>query len=203
MTTLRLFGVAAIDGEGQAPLTPGTSLVPFRDLGAVVSGADSIPVDVGDSEISEYHTVIDSIFARRSVLPAPIGVLFRSEETLLRWMELHYVVLSEGLSFVDGRCQVRVHIIQDVKSAAASGADLNAIATESFRLLRRNSVAAVPLKGEPGTSEVFSAAFLIVRDRLSEFADLAAEEGKRRPELRVEITGPWPPYDFVRMQFGA
>ncbi len=203
MSTIRLFGVAALDGEGQAPLTPGTSLIAFRDLGAVVSEAGLTPVDIGDAEIERYHTVIDSVFARRSVLPAPLGVSFRSEETLLRWMELHYVVLSEGLAFVDGRCQVRVHIIQDLKTAAATGADLNAIATESFRLLRRNSVAAVPLKGEPGTSEVFSAAFLIVRDRLSEFADLAAEEGKRRPELRVEISGPWPPYDFVRMQFGA
>jgi hypothetical protein len=203
VSTIRLFGVAALDGEGHAPLAPGTSVIAFRDLGAVVGSADLVPTDVGDAEIEQYHTVIDWVFARQSVLPAPLGILFRSEETLLRWMELHYVVLSEGLSFVDGRCQVRVHIIQDLKTAAATGADLNAIATESFRLLRRNSVAAVPLKGEPGTSEVFSAAFLIVRDRLSEFADLAAEEGKRRPELRVEISGPWPPYDFVRMQFGA
>ena len=201
MKTLRLYGIAALDGDGTAPLAPHTELISFRDLGAVVGDADLVHTGVGDEEIERYHAVIDAVFARRPVLPAPIGVQFRSPETLLRWMELHYVVLSEGLSFVDGRCQVRVHIVQDVQSAAASGADLSAIATESFRLLRRNAVAAVPLKGEPGTDEVFSAAFLLVRDRLSEFADLAAEEGKRRPELRVELTGPWPPYDFVRMQF--
>ena len=203
MKTIRLFGIAAIEGDGQAPLAPNTSLIVFRDLGAVVGEADSVPTDIGDAEIDEYHAVIDSIFARRSILPAPLGVLFRSPETLQRWMELHYVVLTEGLSFVDGRCQVRVHIVQDAKTAALTGADLTAIATESFRLLRRNAVAAVPLKGEPGTDEVFSAAFLILRDRLSEFADIAAEEGKRRPELRVEVSGPWPPYDFVRMQFTA
>lgn len=203
MKTIRLFGVAALDGDGNAPLAPDTSLIAFRDLGAVVGDADSVPVDIGDPEIAQYHTVIDTVFSRRSVLPAPLGVLFRSEETLLRWMELHYVVLTEGLSFVDGRCQLRVHIVHDLKTAEASGADLSAIATESFRLLRRNAIAAVPLKGEPGTDEVFSAAFLVARDRVSEFADMASEEGKRRPELRVEISGPWPPYDFVRMQFTA
>ena len=203
MKTLRLYGIAALEGDGNFPLAPDTDLIAFRDLGAVVGSADTVPIGVGDEEIGRYHDVISSVFARRAVLPAPLGVVFRSRETLLRWMELHYVVLSEGLSFVDGRCQVRVHIVQDMQSAAASGADLSAIATESFRLLRRNAIAAVPLKGEPGTDEVFSAAFLIVHDRLSEFADLAAEEGKRRPELRVELTGPWPPYDFVRMQFEA
>ena len=121
MSTIRLFGVAALDGEGHEPLAPGTSLIAFRDLGAVVGNADSIPVDIGDAEIEQYHKVIDAVFARRSVLPAPLGVLFHSEETLLRWMELHYVVLSEGLAFVDGRCQVRVHIVQDLKTAAATG----------------------------------------------------------------------------------
>ena len=34
-------------------------------------------------------------------------------------------------------------------------------------------------------------------------SDVVREEGKRVPDLLVECTGPWPPYDFVRMQFGG
>jgi len=29
------------------------------------------------------------------------------------------------------------------------------------------------------------------------------EERLRLPELAIEQSGPWPPYDFVRLQFGA
>jgi hypothetical protein len=32
---------------------------------------------------------------------------------------------------------------------------------------------------------------------------MVKEEAKRLPGLRIDVTGPWPPYDFVRMQFGG
>jgi hypothetical protein len=47
------------------------------------------------------------------------------------------------------------------------------------------------------------ASFLIERERWDVFCDIVREEQKRLREMHVECTGPWPPYDFVRMQFGA
>ena len=35
------------------------------------------------------------------------------------------------------------------------------------------------------------------------FASEVEEQGRRTPNLRFELTGPWPPYDFVQMQLGA
>jgi hypothetical protein len=95
---------------------------------------------------------------------------------------------------------------------AARVVDVQASAMESFRVLRRHAVASVPVAqpigdgpgaGRGGAdAEMVAASFLVERDRWSLFADVVAEEGKRFPDLRVECTGPWPPYDFVRMQFG-
>ena len=42
-----------------------------------------------------------------------------------------------------------------------------------------------------------------MRERWDVFNDIVREEQKRLREMHVECTGPWPPYDFVRMQFGA
>ena len=50
---------------------------------------------------------------------------------------------------------------------------------------------------------VSRASFLIERDRWDVFNEIVREEQKRLREMHVECTGPWPPYDFVRMQFGA
>jgi hypothetical protein len=36
-----------------------------------------------------------------------------------------------------------------------------------------------------------------------EFVAKVEEQGTRTPNLRLELTGPWPPYDFVQMQFGG
>jgi Gas vesicle synthesis protein GvpL/GvpF len=54
------------------------------------------------------------------------------------------------------------------------------------------------LSGESGAL-VLNGAYLVDRDRAAEFRALASELGERQRErgLRLEVTGPWPPYSFV------
>jgi hypothetical protein len=57
-----------------------------------------------------------------------------------------------------------------------------------------------PPENRPATAV---ASFLVERERWAQFEAAVLEEGRRDPELRYRVTGPWPPYDFVRMQFGG
>jgi hypothetical protein len=120
-------------------------------------------------------------------------------------MELHYVSLTDALEFVDDRAVARVHIVRaDGKDEdLETGSDLAAAAAESFRALRRRSVAAVPLRLEEITGLVLSAAFLVERDLWKDFAKAVEEQHDAHRLLRFDVTGPWAPYDFVRMQFGG
>jgi hypothetical protein len=59
------------------------------------------------------------------------------------------------------------------------------------------------LKPRENSTRNASAAFLIERDRWDGFLEIVSEEARQRPELVFEHTGPWPPYDFVNMQFGV
>ncbi|NES16737.1 MULTISPECIES: GvpL/GvpF family gas vesicle protein [Micromonospora] len=52
------------------------------------------------------------------------------------------------------------------------------------------------LSGAP-TAMVLNGAYLIDRERLDGFAALVRELADRHPEIRLEATGPWPPYSFV------
>ena len=48
-----------------------------------------------------------------------------------------------------------------------------------------------------------SGAYLIERPLWNEFVETVKREAARYHFVRVTHTGPWPPYDFVRMQFGS
>lgn len=200
---LRLYALTLADT--QAVLPEGVDTIVLRDLAAVV---EEVPFEAGDGDagaVDRYTRVISGIFAHGPVVPAPIGTVFRDRSVLVRWMEPHYVALTDALSYVEDRVEARVYMSQgdDDLVPRDQGADLAAVAAESYRALRRRSVAAVPLRTEHLTGIVLSGAFLVERELWGDFEATVREERKRNADLRVKLTGPWPPYDFVRIQFGG
>ena len=212
---MRLFGIIAVDAsESARTFTPETEVVSFRDIGAVVADTPHARPATSPDDATSYRTVVETVFATQAIVPAPAGVVFRGRDAVLRWLELHYVTLSDALAYVEGRAVGRVHVSRVGGNVTVSdgrteemAVDVDAVAAESFRVLRRHAVALITLRKTPGGSgsngASSGASFLIDRERWRFFEDVVAEEGRRDPELRFQLTGPWPPYDFVRMQFGG
>jgi hypothetical protein len=201
VSALLLYGVVGLEAADTDSLGPGTTVVGFRDLGAVVAEAPYAAHVPGPADVEHHRSVIEPIFTRRPFLPAPVGIVFRSREAVIRWLELHYVTLSDGLSFVEGRVGARLHLSR--RGGAPDKIDVGTAAAEVFRTLRQHAAASVTLKPRDGTVRNASAAFLVERERWDGFLDMISEEARQRPELQFDQTGPWPPYDFVNMQFGV
>ncbi|HEY7894904.1 MAG TPA: GvpL/GvpF family gas vesicle protein [Gemmatimonadaceae bacterium] len=201
---VRLFGVASStrDSDGGAPAECG--FVRTRDLAALVKPVSDARRELDPSEIDLHQRIIENAFERGGVLPAPCGTVFRSTEQLRGWMEQNYLALSEGLQFVAGRCEARVHLSRrPTKESEPPQTAQPAGITECFRALRRVSAAAMTLP--PATAPepaLFSAAFLLERERWSDFETAVHALAQRHGALVIRQTGPWPPYDFVRLDFG-
>lgn len=203
--SLRVHGLMMHDGQGNPKLPAGVRLLPVRELAAVVEEGDYRAHDLDIPDIDRHLEIVRFLFNQDAVLPAPVGTVFRSVEVLQRWMELHYVALSDALAWVEDRLAARVHITRAVGREAdkEAGSDLAAIAAEVTRSLRRHAVASVPLRNEQVTGIVLSAAYLVERNLWPEFADAVEDERERHPLVTLQLTGPWPPHDFVRLQFGT
>jgi hypothetical protein len=202
---LRLYGITSVDDHrAEAPPT-GIRTIGFRDLAAIVADAPYAAPAADDATIVSHHEVVESLFAGRSLVPAPPGVTFREAQALQRWMELHYVALSDAVAYVDDRAGARVHIIRasGVRGRPDGTTDLAAAAADCLRLLRRQAVAGLPLRIEPRDDVVLSSAFLVERELWSDFAGAVRRVAAEHTGFRIELTGPWPPYDFVRIEFGG
>ena len=202
---LRLHAITVLEaGHETSVLHDGARAVPFRDLVAIVTEREKFTLDELDPALADRHrAIVDTVFKAQVVLPTPAGIVFRTESVLTRWMELHYVTLTDALSFVHDRVGARVHVgrADGDPSETEAGSDLAEAASEIFRELRRRAVASVPLTTEHLTGIVLSGAFLVERDLWSEFERGFAISRESNPDLRLDLTGPWAPYDFVRMQF--
>jgi hypothetical protein len=201
-----------VSREGRPALhVPGSETVDYRDVSAVIRPASFDAPEPSDAGIAEYREVVEGAFACGAVVPAPYGTVFRNREALLRWLELHYFTLADALRYLHDRQVARVRVAPaalgsgwDTVEHRARSADLEVTAFDSFRVLKRQAVAYVPIEVQGRRSERGAeAAFLIERENWPQFISLVKEEQRRLPDLRIEHTGPWPAYDFVRLDLNG
>jgi hypothetical protein len=207
---ITLCGIVSREGR-PAPHVDGVETVDYRDVAAVVRKADFVRTEPNDAAIAAYREAVEGAFACGAVIPAPYGTIFRSRDALLRWLELHYFTIADALRFLHDRQVARVRVAPaalgtgwDTVEYRTRGADLEATAFDSFRVLKRQAVAYVPIE-VPGrrAEQGAEAAFLVERDHWPQFMALLKEEQRRLPDLRFEHTGPWPAYDFVRLDLNG
>jgi hypothetical protein len=201
---MRLHAVAHEDDQRQ-PLPDGARGVVFRDLVAIVTEAPFVAHEADEALVTMHARVVAAAFERGELLPVPPGTAFRDDTSLQRWMELHYVPLSDALAFVADRVGARVHVTGVDRDGAAgdAGNDLASAAAELMRTLRRRAVAAVPLAREHTTGIAIGVSFLVERTLWHEFEEEVAAVAHDPATTRVTMTGPWPPYDFVHIELGS
>ena len=211
MSPVRLYALTTDShAHDVAPLPSGTQGITFRDLTAVVQEAPIARTDLPAAELAAHRAVVDAVFAERAVLPAPPGLFFPGRDALARWLELHYGALSDALTFLEGRGEARVHVERvpltpphGVPTLDALAPDVSAAAGDAFRVLRKYAAASIVMRPPEDRPATALASFLVERERWAQFEAAVIEQGQQDPELRFRVTGPWPPYDFVRMQFGG
>jgi hypothetical protein len=201
---LNLFGVTVNDGNTAHVHVDDIQTVTVRDLAAICGTTEYGQLAIDDVAIQRHREVISAYALRGPVLPAPTGVVFRSPEAVLGWLELHSGALSEALSFVENRVAGRVHISRaNTKEAEVTGIDIDGVAAESLRALRAAAVATLPLRADRSSGIVMTAAFLVEQDLWEQFKAEVDALAKRSIGVVYTVTGPWPPYDFVQMQLGS
>ena len=136
---------------------------------------------------------------RCTIVPVPYGIVFRGQHEVVDFLETQHVALTEALSFLEGAFEMRLHIRRSGHRPGMSDSLQADRVAEFYKALRRRSRAAFPLQAaEP---KILSAAFLVDRGEWVSFVEHADELDNQYPEFQFDLTGPWPPYDFVRISF--
>lgn len=183
----------------------GAQGITFNEVAAVVRPCVVRNEPLSESALLEHHAVIAGLSRSCTIVPAPPLTTFKTGASVMQWLELHAVALADGLAYVDNRYGARVTAERDVAGATSDPSVLppSAAAIESFRALRRYAAATVPVSSETvgdGTT-IATEAFLVDKASWDRFDAEVTAEDVRSPGLILRLTGPWPVYDFVRLQF--
>lgn len=192
---LYLYGVTRSRGWRGGAQHGGEDLdaVRYRDLEALVRPARFEAPPLDDERLRSHQRAVEAAMRKETILPAPFGVVFRNRRLVIRFLEDQYIVLDEALALLEGHWELRLHILP----GGGGAPDLDELALHLFSELRRFARAAVQL--EASGPRLLSAAFLVQRTAWIEFVERADDLGSTQSDIAFDITGPWPPYDFVKM----
>jgi hypothetical protein len=157
--------------------------------------------------VARYRNVVEQVFGERPIVPLPCGTAFRSPTSVARWLELHYSPLQEALDFVADRAAMRVRVgIGGSPATQAAAVSVDSHLWTVLRGLKGDAVAAVPVVTQADTSATdrsAACAYLIDREAVVAFERRVASLTSAEPHLRIDLVGPLPAYDFVKMDFGG
>ncbi len=174
-------------------------LIEHRGLGALVHAVPYRLPEWDKELIRKHSAVIERAMRRATIVPAPYGIVFKGKEQVVQFLEDQNVALDEALSFLDGAFEIRLHIQSSGRRPDVTEGELADRAAGFYTALRRRSRAAFTLP--PTGSNILSTVFLVSRADWVNFVEYADELDAAHPEFQFDLTGPWPPYDFVRMTF--
>ncbi len=204
---LRLVGVVRNAGRS-LPLRGGVGADPeriaFRDIAALVRPGPFALPEIEREAVLAHHHDLDNAMRRGTVLPAPFGIVFRDRAGVLAFLEQQHLSLENALVFADFRWEMRLHMrradvgTDNVATTETTREELRETAGRLFGELRQGCRAATSLAAD-GAS-LLSTAFLVDRAETRRFVARAEELGQLYPELALDLTGPWPPYDFVQIR---
>ncbi len=194
----------------------------YRDFAPVVSNAAVKKYEVSDEDVELHRRVEEQVMKEHSVLPVAYGMVFKNKKLLLFAMSAGYKAMKKAMNEVDNRVELGVKVFLSKEAAAWDGKEK----CKSEKLLESFNKRGV-CKAYPNTAQaevsaflevlkkkavqskelklfsdrlVMNASFLVDRDKIDDFSGEVGQLGNKYANLKIQYSGPWPPYNFVDIQ---
>lgn len=190
-------------------------------LAAVVSRYEGrTPVQVDAESALCHEGVVEELFEQRATLPVRFGTVMGGESHIRQQLGDREGAYLRALDKVQGRVELGVRVLwvdqppASLSPARTSGRDYLMDRLKEERRLQARRVEAqlqagtlcarlsglaadTALQLTPTPGLLFSASFLVEREKVAAFRrEVAGVEGESA-SLRFLLTGPWPAYSFV------
>ncbi len=169
----------------------------YKDFAPVVSNAAVKKYDVGDEEVELHRKVVELVMREHSVLPVAYGMVFKNKKLLMVAMSAGYKAMKKAMSEVDNRVELGIKVFLPKEALQLDGKEK--CKSDFLEALKKKAVQSKELKLFSDRL-VLNASFLVDRDKINDFSGEVEQLGNKYPDIKIQYSGPWPPYNFVDIQ---
>lgn len=214
-----IYGVVRHDGPACNSVA-GVEFLAGGELAAAAAVVEETGAPPGVAALLAYERVVEAIHSSRAVIPLRYGCIMDGEAAVVRWLEEHGEEYRGLLARLEGMAEMGIRTLwpvspgQEPAAAPAPGAAYLAslrrrygasdsltaeetqLADEIANRLAESIVEERREVSPSGQGRLVSIYYLTPRAATERFR----EEARRiaaPPEVKVLLSGPWPPYNFV------
>ncbi len=165
-------------------------------VAAVVSDSPAEEYALTEENISAHNEVISQVMKNHPVVPMAFGMVFKNEKTLGAVMGRAREEIKKALKTVEGKVELGVKVI------LPKGAELdqNVFASEIKQL---QEIASQSKLGRRFSERlILNAFYLVPNDKVDAFSEAVEKLQEKFSQLKIQYSGPWPPYNFTTMKIG-
>jgi hypothetical protein len=196
------------------------AIVTRNGLSAAVSRIAGWNAATDTDRILRFCKVVESLHHDRTVIPVRYGSSFQEESQLLSFLEKHSPEFHALLRELHGRTEIGVRLLLPRIDEPTSPAATSTSPGRAYLMSCKAACEAVSRQDEGTIAEILrsldglfvrhkredrflpewrvvSLYFLVSRESVKPFAEVF-QKIARRPPVKLLMTGPWAPYNFVQ-----
>jgi hypothetical protein len=180
-------------------------------LAAVYSRHRSLRARPSRQEVLAHERVLEAVMERGPVLPLRFGTQLGSEHELEATLRERHDELLQALEHVRGRVELGLRVLgrRRARPRAGGGSGREYLLGRLTEQRRTEQAArelhapladlalASRLNERPSPSAILVGSYLVEETAVEPFRSRAEALAGRHRDLRVVVTGPWPPYSFA------
>lgn len=173
----------------------------YRDLAAIISEAPLREYEPNEENTAKHKEVALEILKDRTVLPVAFGMVFKKIGILTSTMGRVYFVLKKSLKLIDNKIELGVKVVFPKNFEELNNEKTREELRGEYKKEFIEKLCKVAVESKEG--KLFSKrlalnmSFLVDRNNIDKFSEILGKLDDKYKDLKVQYTGPWPPYNFV------
>ncbi len=148
-----------------------------------------------EESVKIHNNVIEHVMGKFITIPLAYNQTWKNKELLKIFIEKSREDIHITFKKLEGKLEFGIKVFKN------NGLALENEIIENLRELPKTAEC-VKLGKKFNSEIILNAFYLVPKDRIEEFSKKVENMKNKCKKLRIEFTGPWPPYNFVEMRSG-
>lgn len=175
--------------------------IPQGDIAAVVCDSPMMDYELAEDDIRRHEAVLRRVMEEHTLVPVEFGTTIQNERILRHLMRKAYGTVKECLGLLDNMVELGAKAVLDGDNVVEPE-ERKEYASDILTSLDAKAKQAV-LRDLFSDRLILNASFLVRRGDIDAFSNEVTKLQEKYPMLKLLYSGPWAPYNFVRIKIGT